>query len=472
MLFSNFHISMEVLYCASEIYPYAKTGGLADVGYCMIKYLNRLGVKAKGVMPYYKDLKAENVENTGKSVEVELAGDKYRFDIYENEHCYFLKNDELFWRDFIYGPPGRGYGDNDIRFGGFSKAVAKAINEGIFTPDIVHTNDWQTALIPVFLKEVYRNPTKVVFTIHNFAYQGIFPYETLDRLGLPKYLFHMEALEFWGEVNFMKGGIIFSDLVTTVSPTYAEEIKTAEYGNGLEGVLRKYAYKLKGILNGIDYEIWNPATDRDIYEHYSQRRYGKKFRNKEELTKELDLDYEKPLIAFINRLTYQKGVDLILESAETMSKLRANFVFFGDGEYRERFLKLNKYDNFRVLTNFNEHFARKLYSAADFVLMPSLFEPCGLTAVIGMRYGAIPIVRATGGLKDLVKDMETEKNGYGITFHAVETETFICALERAIELHDNERKFRKYVKKVMSLEFSCDRMAKEYLSSYEEILPN
>jgi starch synthase len=463
---------MEVLYCASEIYPYAKTGGLADVGFCLIKYLNRLGVKAKGVMPLYKGVKAENLESTGKSVEVELAGDRYRFDIYENEHCYFFKNDDLFWRDFIYGPPGQGYGDNDIRFGGFSKAVAKAISEGIFTPDIVHTNDWQTALIPVFLKEIYRNPTKVVFTIHNFAYQGIFPKESLDRLGLPGYLYHMEALEFWEDINFMKGGIVFADLVTTVSPTYAEEIQTAEYGNGLEGVLRKYSYKLKGILNGVDYEIWNPATDEYIYEHYSQRRYGKKFRNKEELTRELNLDSEKPLVAFINRLTYQKGVDLILESAERMAKLNANFVFFGTGEYQSRFLELNKYNNFRVLTDFNEPFARKLYAAADFILMPSLFEPCGLTAIIGMRYGAIPIVRETGGLKDIVKDMATEENGYGITFNEVNPEPFTCALERAIELHDNERKFRKLVKKVMALEFSCDKMAREYLNSYEEILPN
>jgi starch synthase len=465
-------LSMEVLYCASEIYPYAKTGGLADVGFCLIKYLNRLGVKAKGVMPLYKGVKAENLESTGKSVEVELAGDRYRFYIYENEHCCFFKNDDLFWRDFIYGPPGQGYGDNDIRFGGFSKAVAKAISEGIFTPDIVHTNDWQTALIPVFLKEIYRNPTKVVFTIHNFAYQGIFPKESLDRLGLPGYLYHMEALEFWEDINFMKGGIVFADLVTTVSPTYAEEIQTAEYGNGLEGVLRKYSYKLKGILNGVDYEIWNPATDEYIYEHYSQRRYGKKFRNKEELTRELNLDSEKPLVAFINRLTYQKGVDLILESAERMAKLNANFVFFGTGEYQSRFLELNKYNNFRVLTDFNEPFARKLYAAADFILMPSLFEPCGLTAIIGMRYGAIPIVRETGGLKDIVKDMATEENGYGITFNEVNPEPFTCALERAIELHDNERKFRKLVKKVMALEFSCDKMAREYLNSYEEILPN
>ncbi|AAC06894.1 glycogen synthase [Aquifex aeolicus] len=459
---------MRVLFCSSEIYPYAKTGGLADFSFCLIKYLKKYGVKVKGVMPYYKTLKAENLRKTDKGVTLNLNGKDYTFEVYESEDCYFLRNDELFGRDYIYGPPGWGYEDNDIRFGGFSRAVSELISTGQLEADVVHANDWQTALIPLFLKEVFKTPVKTVFTIHNLAYQGLFPKETVERVGIPPYLFHMEAVEFWGLVNFMKGGIVFSDLITTVSPTYAKEIQTQEYGYGLEGVLKKYSYKLRGILNGIDYEVWNPEKDKYIYQNYSLRNYSKKFKNKEFLSKELGIEAEKPLISFINRFTHQKGVELILNCAEEMSKLNANFVFLGTGEYENAFLDVSKiYKNFKVFAEFNEGFARKLYASSDFILMPSYFEPCGLTQMIGMRYGCVPIVRKTGGLRDTVKDIS--EGGYGITFEEPSKETFLCSLKRAIELYENAKKFRNSVKIVMSLDFSCDRMTKEYIECYEEV---
>lgn len=460
---------MRVLFASSEIYPYAKSGGLADFSFCLVKYLKKAGVKVKGIMPLYRSVEKKGIESTGKKVKVSLGVKEYTFELFTSEDILFLHNTELFDRDYLYGPPGWSYEDNDLRFGGFSKAVAQMLSEGLIDVDIVHSNDWQTALIPVFSKEVYWLGVRHVFTIHNLAYQGLFGRESIERIGLPPHTFNMEALEFWGLVNFLKGGIVFSDRVTTVSPTYAKEIQTQEYGYGLEGVLRKYSYKLKGILNGIDYEVWNPETDKSIYANFSSKRYLRKFDNKKALVREFGLPPDKPLFSFINRFTHQKGVELILSSVEELSTSEGCFVFLGTGEYQEAFRDIgNIYKNIKVIVGFDEVLARRLYASSDFILMPSLFEPCGLTQMIGMRYGCVPVVRKTGGLADTVKDIS--QGGYGILFEEPTKEGFLCSVLRAIELYYNEKRFRECVRKVLKLDFSCERMEKDYEELYEEVL--
>lgn len=460
---------MRVLVASSEIYPYAKTGGLADFSHSLLRALEKLGVEARGIMPLYKsvDRKGFGIEPTGEEIWVNLGGREYRFSMYTDGRNYFLYNEELFDRDHIYGPPGQGYHDNYLRFGGFCWAVSLMVKDGYVGTDVIHSNDWQTALIPLITKEVLKLSVKNVFTIHNLAYQGVFGKETFYMLNLPHYLFNPEALEFWGDLNLMKAGIVFSERITTVSPSYASEIQTPLGGFGLDGLLRRYAYKLRGILNGIDYEVWDPKTDKYIYFNYSE---GKgKDKNKRRLCEELGLNPERPLFAFINRFTHQKGIELVIGSMGKLALRKANFLFLGSGEYESALKELSRsYENVRIFIGFDEVLARRVYAAADFILMPSMFEPCGITQIIGMRYGCIPVVRETGGLRDTVIDLWEE--GYGIRFKNPTEEEFLCAVDRAVELYHSKRRFTQLRRRVMGLDFSSERMAKEYIQVYKECL--
>jgi len=282
----------------------------------------------------------------------------------------------------------------------------------------------------------------------------------------------MEALEYYDKVNFLKGGIVFSSAITTVSPTYAKEITYPEYGYGLDGALRKYSNKLYGILNGIDYDVWNPETDKHIYENYCTFTIQKKPINKKLFLKEVGLeDKAKPLFIFIGRLAHQKGVDLIIDSIEEMSKMPANFAILGTGdkEYNDFFKSIEgKYENIFVKVDYNEALSRKMYAAADFLLMPSLFEPCGLNQMIAMRYGTLVIARETGGLKDTVKDI-SQPDGYGILFKNPTKEEFLNALYRAAELYNNKKLFKNLQKKVMEIDFSIDNTARKYIKLYERL---
>ncbi len=486
---------MKIGIISTEIYPLAKAGGLADFTYSLAKYLNKNSVSAYFILPLYKAieekyLQKKNVKShpeigdeytkkleitdTGKEVDVTVGFRKYKFRIYkvqgEEIQGYLFDNKELFGRDFIYGPPGEAYADNDIRFGGFCWAVAQALKEGkIENFEILHSNDWLTALVPLITKKILGLPVKNVFTIHNMAYQGFYPKEELYKLNLPESLYNMEYLEFYGLINIMKAGIIFSDYVTTVSPTYAEEITTYEYGYGLEGLIKKYKWKIKGIINGIDYETLNPQRDNSIYFKFSSKSIQAREKNKVELCKSYNLDPQKALIGTVSRMTHQKGFHLIVATADRLSRLNANFLFVGIGEYQLQILKLaEKYSNIKVETRFTEAFSRKVFASLDFILVPSIFEPCGISQLIGMRYGAIPIVRETGGLSDTVRDI-SEKGGYGITFKNPTEEELLCAIKRSIELYENKTKFKKLRKEVMMLDFSAEKMANEYIKVYTEI---
>ncbi|SHK46296.1 glycogen synthase [Thermocrinis minervae] len=454
---------MRVVIVASELYPYAKTGGLGDFTHCLLKGLRELGVDAYACLPLYGWIDKGDLIYVGK-VEVKLSR-LWEYDVYRNDRVYFFDNPELFHRDYVYGPPWGGYWDNHLRFGSFCWAVCEAIQKEFLKTDVVHTNDWHTALIPLILKYIYRTDHKHVFTIHNIAYQGVFGKHVMDELKLPWELFHMDGIEFWGNVCFLKAGIAFCDVLTTVSPTHAEEIKDPRYGFGLDGFIRKHSHKLVGIVNGVDYKTWNPETDPSLWYNYTRKDLRGKAYNKRMLCKEFGLDEKLPLISYISRYAYQKGVELLLEGFERIVKLRANYFFLGSGEYGP-FIKdaEDHLPNVRVVTTFNEDLSRKLYGSSDFILMPSLYEPCGITQLIGMRYGCIPIVRKTGGLSDTVKDISAD--GYGIVFENFEVPDLVCAVERAIDLYHARQRFLKLVKKVMSLDFSCRNMSEKYLELY------
>ncbi len=469
---------MKVVFASSEIYPFAKTGGLADIAGALPGKIASQGVKVFGFMPLYKtvDINKHEIIKIDASVDVSLNNRVYTFEVYkkiDDATFFFLKNDELFGRDYLYGPPEGDYPDNDIRFGAFSYAVMEFIKRENLNPDLIHVNDWQTALIPVLNYHKYNNHhVRTVITIHNLAYQGIFDKFAIERLNLGWDLFHIEALEYYDKVNFLKGGIVFSSAVTTVSPTYAKEITYPEYGYGLDGVLRKYSNKLYGILNGIDYDVWNPETDKYIYENYCVFTIQKKSINKKLFLKEVGLkDETKPLYIFIGRLAHQKGVDLIRDSIEEMSKMPVNFAILGTGdkEYNDFFKSIEgKYENIFVKVDYNEALSRKMYAAADFLLMPSLFEPCGLNQMIAMRYGTLVIARETGGLKDTVKDI-SQPDGYGILFKNPTKEEFLNALYRAVELYNNKKLFENLQKKVMEIDFSIDNTARKYIKLYESL---
>lgn len=470
---------MKVVFAASEIYPFAKTGGLADITGALTKNLASHGIKVFGFMPLYKnvDVDGHNIKKIDKKVDVYLNGKSYTFEIYkrvDNATYFFLRNDELFSRDYLYGTPEGDYPDNDVRFGAFCYGVMEFVLSENLNPDIVHVNDWQTSLIPVLTYYRYGlHNVKTVLTIHNLSYQGIFDKFAIDRLNLGWDIFHMEALEFYDNVNLLKGGIVFSTAVTTVSPTYAKEITSPEQGYGLDGVLKKYKDKLYGILNGIDYDIWNPETDKSLYVNYCVFNVERKSLNKKRLLRDVGLeDEKKPLFIFIGRFAKQKGIDLVIESIEELSKKEINLIILGSGDkgYNDFFNSLNgKYKNIHIRVGYDESFSRKMYGGADFLLMPSLFEPCGLNQMIAMRYATLVVARATGGLKDTVKDISRE-DGYGILFENFTKLDFLNGIDRAVELYcKNPDLFKSLQKTVMNLDFSLDNQVSKYIKLYETL---
>jgi starch synthase len=351
-------------------------------------------------------------------------------------------------------------------------------------PNIIDCNDWQTGLIPVYLKSIYKQDeffanTKTVFTIHNLAYQGLFPAENWGKTNLPKELFSIENLEYYGKINIMKGAIIFSDYITTVSPTYSKEIQTKEYGFGLDGVFRRKSDSIGGILNGIDYNIWNPETDPNVIKNYSKNTISKKLINKKYLQTESKMDIGKniPLIGAVGRLTDQKGWDLIAEIIDQLCKMELEIVILGLGEkkYHQLMEEISKKYPHSTSINlkFDDKLARRIYAGCDFFLMPSKFEPCGLGQLISFRYGTVPIARQVGGLADTIIDCnEDSKNGTGFLFKDYNSQSLLDAIKGAIEFYNNKRKFKELLKRIMSLDFSWENSAKKYCSLYEELLKN
>lgn len=478
---------MKVLYVTSECWPFAKTGGLGDVAYALPKALKREGVDIRVIMPKYstiptylkdklKKIKQYSVKVSWRNQycgleELELDGVKF----------YFIDNEYYFKRDgaeSIYN-----HGDDAERYIFFSIAVLEAINKIGFYPDIINLNDWHTGMIPLILKEKYSyldkyRDIKTLYTIHNLQYQGVFDSSILgDVLDIDFKHFNNGDIEYFGNINFMKAGINFADKVSTVSPTYAEEIKTDFYGHNLNGLIRSNQHKLIGILNGIDYDINNPKTDRCLFENYDVNSIEDKLKNKIKLQKLLNLDVNPdiPMVAIVSRLVYQKGLDLINHMMPEIVNEKLQLVVLGTGEhqYQAMFHYYDSHYSKNVSANitFDSSLAQKIYAASDIFLMPSLFEPCGIGQMIAMRYGSLPIVRETGGLKDTVTSYnEYTKEGNGFTFKNYNAHEMFFTIQKAIKLYNDKNIWNRLVKNAMSTDNSWSKSAKEYIKIYKMIV--
>jgi len=480
---------MKVLFVTSEMVPFAKTGGLADVCGSLPGELVSLGHEVCVVMPKYKKIDAGKfgLAKVVDGLEISLGSEKKTAKILSARHqgkvtVYFVDNPEYFGRDELYGTPMGDYPDNDCRFIFFQRAaleLAKAVN---FRPDVVHCHDWQTGLIPVYLKTIYKNDaffkkTKSFFTIHNLAYQGNFPPDSLPTAGLGWEEFHMDRLEFYGKVSFLKGGLVYSDAITTVSERYAQEIQTKEYGAGMEGVLKNREKDLYGIINGIDLDEWNPEKDADITERYSVGSVEKKVENKKALQKEnkLEVDAAIPVFGIITRLADQKGLDILAPILEDFGKkLKAQFVLLGTGEekyhklLREEMAKFSKKFAFHIM--FDGKMAKRIYAGSDIFLMPSCYEPCGLGQLISMRYGTIPLVRETGGLADSVADFNPRTaKGTGFVFNEYTSEALYKTMERAVKLFGDAKVWRQLMENAMKCDFSWKASAQKYVTLYKQV---
>ncbi len=572
---------MKIATIVSEAVPFAKTGGLADVAGALPAALKKAGANVIVIMPGYKFIidkyseimqqkekdqqlgkeqenekgqervktkgkvkkKEQEEKGTEKDCPLELIGHNLRVDLSKNKDLgnlddkekfslykinyndvdfYFVRNDNFFARDELYGTPKGDFEDNNLRFGFFSKAVFVVLEYIGFKTDILHIHDYHFALSALFLKELQKTEliknsenvysinaedsanrrnsslvynlfsnTKVVFTIHNIAYQGIYPRETLSLLGIDEKYFTMDGIEYYGNVNFMKAGIVFSDKITTVSPTYSQEILTPEYGYGLDGILKARQSDLSGIINGIDYAVWDPEIDKSIASNYNfENLSGKKDCKISLLTKYFNLNTKEaksklnaPICGMVSRLSEQKGIDLvvavmdkIMDSSKIGSELFLIILGTGDEKYHNLLISLQeKYKNkFSLTIGYSDKMSREIYSGADIFIMPSKYEPCGLGQLISLKYGTIPIVRNTGGLADTIIDIKSKndikRGGQGFKFYDYSDDDFFKALKRAVKFYLDPSLWQKIIENGMKCNFSWDYSAMQYLKLYESIL--
>lgn len=475
---------MKILYVAAEAVPFAKTGGLADVAGSLPKALKADGVDVRVIMPKFGKI-PEAYRNAMEHVydgELPVAWrkkyvglDKYELD---GVTYYFVDNEEYFNREGFYG-----YDDDAERFSFYSRAVLDLLPEMDFWPDVIHTNDWHAGLVNVFLKLEHMGDAryeriKTVYTIHNLKYQGVFPKDVMpDVLGLDWKYFNNGDLEFYDAVNFMKGGIIYADAITTVSKTYAKEIQYPYFGEHLDGLLRSREQDLSGIVNGIDYDVYNPRTDKYIFETYDEGSLDRKLDNKTELQKSLGLPERRkvPLIAIVSRLVEPKGMDLVVRMMdEILQHEDIQLVVLGTGEkrYEDWFKGLAWRYPKKVSVNiyFSNELAQRIYAGADIFLMPSNYEPCGIGQLIALRYGTIPVVRQTGGLKDTVQQYNKyTQEGNGFVFNNYNAHEMMYALKRALSFYGNYEIWHKIQLNAVQSDFSWKRSAKEYEALYERL---
>jgi starch synthase len=458
---------MKVAFCSSEVFPFAKTGGLADVSGTLPFSLAKQGCQVKVFMPFYKNITPQK------------NYDEFGVTKHNGVEVFFIKNDKYFQRDYIYGTSSGDYPDNLERFSFFSKQIFNVFKKIKFSPQIIHSNDWQTSLVNVYSKlppvgnDPFFKNTKCILTIHNFAYQGVFSKNKYPHLGIPWDYFNMRCLEFYDKVNLLKGGIAFSDMVNTVSPTYAKQIQTPDYGCGLDGVLREKRGRLVGILNAIDYNVWNPKTDKLIYKKYSPQTIKEKYANKRVFQKELGLAVKKDklLLGMVSRLADQKGVDILSQALDYLLKKHQVVILgFGDGKYHKILKKkASKFKGaFSLNLKFDETLAHKIYAACDCFLMPSKFEPCGLSQMISYKYGTVPIVHHTGGLADTVS--EVRHGGGGFIFYTYSSDDLIMAVEEAAEAFKRKDDWLNVVKRVTGYNFSWEATADQYIEMYKRCI--
>ena len=473
---------MKVLFVSSEGLPYSKTGGLADVVEALPKALAQAGHEAVVLLPRYRGNKI--TVTVVSSVTVAL-GDRLRFPAIaegqsiEGVRYFFVDDPSFFDREQLYGDKSGDYSDNAERFAEFSR-VAIEFAKRVWLPDVIHCHDWQAALVPVLLRTHHlEDPVvrsmPVVLTIHNLAYQGLFPPTELLKIGLPQTLFAVDALEFYGKVNFLKGGLIYSDYLTTVSKKYAKEIQTPEYGAGLEGVIQSRADRLVGILNGVDYAIWSPEADTFIAQNYSAHNLeGKKVckKNLLELFRLPADNIDRPLIGIISRFVDQKGFDLIAKIAVDLMKENLALVALGTGlpEYEKMFKELaEKYPaRVGVKIGYDNALAHRIEAGSDMFLMPSRYEPCGLNQIYSLRYGTVPVVRATGGLDDTIQNFDPKtEQGTGFKFEEYSGTALLATVRAALRAYRVPKSWRTLQLNGMSKDFSWKASAAAYVTVYE-----
>ncbi len=455
---------LNVLFCASEVAPFEKTGGLADVTGSLPLALAKHGVQLRLMMPKYRGI---------GMLEKKIA---------ENIHIHFIEHEEYFNRAGLYGNDRGDYPDNLQRFSFFCHESLHLTKTLGFQPDIVHAHDWQTALLPVLLKTRFANDAfyaraKSVLTVHNIAYQGIFPHKQFGNLGLDPSLFSVDGFEFYGKINLLKAGLLYADFLTTVSPTYADEIKTKEFGFGLDGVIRKREKFFRGILNGLDLELWNPAKDTRIAKTYSATNLEGKKICKETLQKScgFEVNPEIPLFGMVTRLAEQKGLELVSEILNDLIAKGAQFVILGDGDavYRTVFRNIaaRHPKNAAAFIGFDTVRAHEIYAGSDFFLMPSSFEPCGLGQMISMRYGTLPVVRRVGGLADTVIDADLHpEKGNGFVFVEQKPEKLFGAVKHALKAFKDKPRLTALRKMAMKADFSWEKNAEKYAQLYRDVL--
>ena len=480
---------MKILFASSEAHPLIKTGGLADVAGSLPRAIRNLKHDIRLIIPAYRQVleQAEKfvfvthriLEDIDQSVRI-LAGRLPGSTV----TLYLVDAPELFDRD---GKPysdgkGKSWPDNAERNSAFCRTITAIAMDEIgldWQPDLVHCNDWQTGLVPAMLA-VRKNRPPTVFTIHNLAYQGLFDWKVFQRLNLPTNFWSTEAMEFHNQFSFIKGGLVFADWITTVSPTYAKEICTSEFGCGLEGLIEHRKDALTGIVNGVDYAVWNPARDLQIPVQFNQRSLSHKIENKRALQErfELPVDNRTPLFAVISRLVEQKGIDLILEVVPELVKKGAQLVILGSGDSQLEVDILQaekKYpEQMGVVIGYNEELAHHIEAGADFFLMPSRFEPCGLNQIYSQRYGTVPIVRHTGGLADTVTDTTPEtlenKTATGFSFREASATALWDAIARALDYYQDADCWQQIMITGMRQDFSWKHSAEQYLALYEQLL--
>lgn len=476
---------MKVLFIASESVPFIKSGGLADVIGSLPQALKKKKLEVRVVLPLYKEISSRYDKELKfkTNITVKVGWRNKYCGVFEMEQggitFYFIDNEYYFNRDGLYG-----YFDDAERFAFFSKAALEILPAVKYKPDVIHLHDWHTALASVFLKSHfldndYYKDIKTLFTVHNLHYQGIFSKSILRNiLDLGEEHFTHDSLEFNGAVNVMKGGLMYSDKISTVSKTYAKEITYPYFGEGLDGVLRKRQDDLTGIINGIDDKEYNPEDDKHIYKEYSYKKLEDKYKNKTRLQKELKLEVNKdiPIIAIVSRLVSIKGMDLIMHSMEELlNTVNVQVVVLGTGDkkYEDGFKYFDYKYKGKLSANiaFSNEMSHKIYAAADMFLMPSQLEPCGLSQLISLRYGTIPIVREIGGLSDTVTYFDKKTGvGNGFTFKTFNAHDMLFTIKKAVEVYNDKPTWKKIIKNAMSADYSWDKSASEYIKIYEDLI--
>lgn len=482
-------LNLRVLFVASEAVPFAKTGGLADVVGTLPEALRGLGADVRVLMPYYGMVKQGKNPTVvvAENLEGHLGGRPLSFDVRTpasgDVPFYFVERDELFERSQLYGTPKGDYFDNLERFSFFCSTILPVCQNLGFQPDVIHCHDWQSALVPVYLHHHWQEAdilkrAKTVLTIHNLAYQGLFYKEKFPLLGLDWSLFGIEGLEYYDQINLLKGGIVAADAITTVSVRYSEEIQTPEFGYGLDGVLRTRASSLHGILNGVDYQDWSPENDKLIPATFSLDKLAGKAKNKAALMEAFGLNpkMEKaPILAMISRLADQKGFDLVAAVLPELLAQDLMVVILGTGEEKYHRWLAQEAPKFPgklgVKIAFDNSLAHLMEAGADMFLMPSRFEPCGLNQMYSLKYGTIPIVRATGGLADTVAPADPAAGtGTGFLFTDYTPEAFAAAVNAALKAFKNQKQWRRLMQNAMSQDFSWERSASTYLNLYKLLI--